>query len=305
MKKSFLIISILIAICAGFPLYAKSTTKEKTTEPKLGEVIEKTIKINGKKAPYKLILDVIIEYDENGNEVHINDLDEREVWAEYDSNGKLKHRKSIISSRIMNLWYDRDEHGNITHYLIVDDDRGTTEFFMEYDENDNKIYEQSGGSLYRGKTYKYWYEYDSSGKLLHRKCDNGFEAWYEYDKKGQLTRIYNSDGTESLYKYDSQGNKIYFKDVNFIEEWWEFDKKGNNTYHKNSTGQEEWFDYDSKGNKIHEKSTNNNFEVWMEYDSNGNLICSRNSYGTGLWFEYEFYSNKKIKIKKQYVIMEK
>ena len=54
------------------------------------------------------------------------------------------------------------------------------------------------------------HEYDSNGKLIHRKSSDGYETWYEYDSNGKLIHFKNSNGYETWY--DSKGNRITKKE---------------------------------------------------------------------------------------------
>lgn len=304
MKKSFIFINfvILLALFTGLPLYAKSSANKKVVERKLGQLFTQKIKIGGKKVSCKLIFYGITEYDEDGNEVHMSTLNDRETFSEYDSKGKEVYHKTVSSSGTTESWYEYGENGNDVHILIISDLLGQNDIYREYDASGNKIFEQVGGKLYGG-TCKYWYDYDTDGKLIHYKTSSDYEKWYEYDEKGREIRTYNSEGKESLCEYDSNGNKIYSKSIDDFEEWWEYDKKGNKTYYRNNSGTEEWYEYDSKGNLTHEKWSFNDFEYWAEYDSKKNEIYRKYASGSQYWYEYEFYPNGKIKVKKEYLII--
>ena len=200
MKKTLLFLNfvILLAICTALPLCAKTKPN-----PKLGQLITQKIKIGGKKVSCQLIFYGITEYDETGNEIHENSLDDRELLSEYDSKGNLVHRKIVSSSGTTESWSEFDDNGNLVHTLIISDSLGQNDIYREYDANGNMIFEQNSGNVYGG-IYKYWYDYDTDGKLIHYKTSSDYEKWYEYDEKGREIRTYNSEGKESLCEYDNQ-----------------------------------------------------------------------------------------------------
>ena len=69
------------------------------------------------------------------------------------------------------------------------------------------------------------HEYDSNGKEIHYKRDDGYEEWSEFNSNGNLIHFKNSDGYEWWSEYDSNGNEIRFKDSDGCENW--YDSNGN------------------------------------------------------------------------------
>ena len=125
-----------------------------------------------------LLLDIVNEYDEKGNQIHLKDSKGCEEWNEYDEKGNQIHHKDFKGYE---CWKEYDEKGNLIYY------------------------KDSYG-------YEVWKEYDEKGNLIYYKDSNGHEEWNEYDEKSNLIRYKNSNGYGGWNEYDEKGNLIHYKD---------------------------------------------------------------------------------------------
>lgn len=177
------------------------------------------------------------EYDENNNRIyekHRSYEYYKEYWNEYDSNCKITKRKCSDNTSEIFIY---DLKGNLIHKKDFDG----TDFYYEYDEENNMII-----SYYNGKSETYKYK---SGKVVYHKEVDGTRYWYEYDEKNNLIyEKYNYNTTDSGYEY-----------------WYDYDENGNRIHTKSGNGSEWWSVYDAKGNIIYEYSRNG-YQTFYEYE---------------------------------------
>lgn len=65
------------------------------------------------------------------------------------------------------------------------------------------------------------YNYDRSGKLIH-KFINNVDFWYVYDKGGNVLMVISDDGYYSLNTYDGCGRRISYRDSLGITKWYTY-----------------------------------------------------------------------------------
>lgn len=121
----------------------------------------------------------------------------------------------------------------------------------------------------------WWYDYDSSGNLIHYKSSTGFEEWFdananvlkhveggesrEYDSAGRLLRVATPhEETKYSYRY---GRVSGMRGSNGLEE--DYDDSGNLVHRKHPSGKEEWFSYNRKGKCVHYRDSDG-VEWWQD-----------------------------------------
>ncbi|MBA2214179.1 RHS repeat protein [Sellimonas intestinalis] len=145
--------------------------------------------------------------------------------------------------------------------------------------NDNMRVDPNPGFVLRGGggPDEETYEYDSEGRILHRKDSNGEEEIYEYDADGIATCI---DEQGEIYKFDQSGNMIYNKGEG-LERWAEYNQFGKSVHYKEKDGDEileEWGEYNSSGKLVHFWDSDGSDERWT-YDEKDRLLKYEDSSG--------------------------
>lgn len=249
-----------------------------------------------------------------------------EAWNEYDSNGRLIHKKTKKDFSD-NYFYEYDSNGKLIHEKRKPEKNEKDDFdsdhaslaagyeeFYEYDTDGKLVYEKSRYEDAPDYDFELVYRYDSNGTLIHKNTLNGRLEW-KWDCDGHL--IYSQKaGDTTLYDYDADGSLIYMKCSDGEE--FEWNKNGCLIYitHPEPFSDEIRYEYDKNGLLIHSiEKTNEGTEEknWfrnpngeltsykddnhlLEFDSFGNII----HYFDGdidEWYEYEFYDNGTIKKK--------
>lgn len=130
---------------------------------------------------------------------HVVEPDGREVWMDYDQNGRLTHFKDSTGYE---YWNEYDSNGNLIHETYADGGEIKRTF-----SDSNKIttrQELENGQL----VFSEIYEYDENDRLIKKTYPTtGFEENYEYNSDGKMTLRYNNDGEMENIQYDQYGNK--------------------------------------------------------------------------------------------------
>lgn len=190
-------------------------------------VINPEEKNNFKKTPTDY--EIWYEYDKQGNQIHVLYSYGDEYFKEYDSNGNQIHLKGPDNYEIISEY---DKNNNLISEKTLP---YNTEIKNKYDAHKHLIYSQSINEYFTGET---WYSYDSYGKLISKKTNNGTETRYEYNSTGKLIHEYNvnEENSDTWYDYDKNGNKTYYLASFGIEEINKYNKKGNVTYTRMDSG---------------------------------------------------------------------
>lgn len=156
----------------------------------------------------------------------------------------------------------KDENGNVIYKswppaLIC----GGAEAW--YDSNGNRIHSKSITSL--GEVMDYWWNYDENSNLIYEKTYSGIEIWYENNSQGNPIHSWDSVGNEWWSEYDEDGNLIYDRDSDGFETY--YHSNGSIAHDKFPDGSEYWYDPD--GHKTQEKDVDG---VYYHFDSKGNKI---------------------------------
>ncbi len=178
---------------------------------------------------------------------------EYSIESEYDSEGKLVHRKKNVTQGYLNVQTEYEE-------------------FYTYDSN-GKLIEvnlpEYAGNTRVGKPGKYIYTYSDSNtvicKFYYANGEEGEEEYTrKYDDAGQLT-FYEEWNPIAGYTNESRKNI-------------EYDDKGNITAYTELTGGSEWGDSVS-------------YKLEYEYNPEGNIIKCTKHAGQGLVYvyDYEYY----------------
>ena len=195
------------------------------------------------------------QYDENGNETYLENLNGYWKKSVYDEN------ECLVS------WEDVNDEYTIN----------------TYNEFGDLIREEVKGE--NGIVLTYLYEYDENGNNTYLTIEGYDQYWtkYEYDEKNNMTYMEMYDGTWEKYTYDSANNLVYAEDSDGVWIKYTYDENGNNTYVENSDGQWIKWTYDEKGNMTYEEESSG---AWLtfSYDENGNKISAESD---DMFYTYE------------------
>ncbi len=250
--------------------------------PDVGSKCHKEVNIRGKHVLLDLQCIRVEEYDKDGFEIYVNDI-------EYGEKKLIKPKRSLKKPEVT-IYYENGKSGF---------DR---EMWIEKYSYGNLIHTEKDC-----EGYEAWYEYDSNGKLIYRRQSvEGGEFWYEYNSQNDL--IFEKK-IEKVTK-ESHAIAVFTRTPiesilrdKMIKIWYEYDNKRNMIHQKDNKKNESWHEYDNKGKRIHTK-TNNNIEIWYEYDSKGNLIYEKKSVGKSYFYENIYEDNRILKYKITYKIIE-
>jgi hypothetical protein len=251
---------------------------------------------------YNGMVDVYIEYDENGNNIAESYYEDGEVYnsfiSEYDSNGNEIKRTHSYYGSVTVTDYEYDENNTLIHEIERSEDGSIIITEVTYDSYGNEIDDISNnddGTLY----YKYHYdnEYDSNENLIKVTSHYSSSSWgdsntiykYEYDSNGNCIKEYefHDDDSEpySIIENEYDGNdnllkstEIYYDEL-LSERQYEYNADGNVLSSK-------LLYYD--GDSIYEDLSRS---YQCTYDSNGNEITMISYSGDGSMdnhFEYEY-----------------
>ncbi len=230
----------------------------------------------------------MFEYDIHGNKTREIDYDEyNNIEYEYKYENKY-NKDNVLIEKITYYNGTKSSHHKFN-------DNGYIISSINYDEYGN-IDEES--------TYKYKYEYDNEGRMIHAiaNYENGDfynEIKHEYYSNGnlKLTLSYNENG-KVTYKNEqySNGNiklNVEYDDDGQVKYKREYNEKGDlTTYFSKGTFDDKFYfnsdrfkyEYDSNGNVIKEinyhfiysddVTEENGYETEYKYDENGILKSS-------------------------------
>lgn len=208
------------------------------------------------------------------------------------------------------LRIERLIRGETMEEIVKYDERGNeiyknsyaSEFWWEYDEDDNVIHYRNSNGFER------WHEYDEMGNEVHVRDSNGLEKWFDHDKYGNLIYFKDNRGAESIYIYPNYVNKrlpicfvagyrkpIYLREINGYECWFEYDEYYDVIHYKNSNGKDRWYELDKNGNLLHYKNEKG-YEEWFERNEKGYLIRSVDSNGKEIKYTCIESSDKDISV---------
>ena len=167
----------------------------------------------------------VVEKDRVGRarRFHIN-LKGQEVFKldiDYDSRGKIKHRKMTISKSAYadNIVYDADGHVSEVmgsgNWKYVYDENGNTIQIMEQGEKSSLIYDSGDRVIQVGELFRYTYDprgflvqrgsekfqYDDKGLLLHAVKKDVYKVWFFYDHLDRLVSWKDDQGNVTQFLY--------------------------------------------------------------------------------------------------------
>ena len=249
---------------------------------------------------YNLRIDVVTQYDDNGNEIYSKDSEgfERfwkrndqgkpvyyknsngyEKFFEYDGRGNLIHHKNSDGDE---EFFEYDSRGNMIHHKIVEGDDDPkdwgyaclTEFhkWFEYNDLNNEIH-------YKQQEVVNWYY--EKGKVDHTSIFQYYERWTEYHANGEKSHFRDSDGVQK--GWDEFGRRTYYvyKDRKI---WMEY-KDDKTIVHVVKDCKEIWLEYGKNTLSKHIKYSNGK-EEWWEYDKNTDMISYRDTDEVTFCHEY-------------------
>lgn len=200
-------------------------------------------------------IEVMSECDEKGNKIHGKDFFGGEYWNEYkyDENDRIIYTKEKSGNRQKEVWYDRDENGNIVHERNSDGE----ETWYDLDENGREVH---GRRTKDGeKDGEWWYKRDERGNIIYTIDSQGREEWSSFDENGThrfWRTMHPVLRSEMIDEYNELGKLTYsyMKDISVDENGIE-----------KETVMEDWYDYDEAGREIHSRCSNGR-EYWYEYE---------------------------------------
>jgi len=259
--------------------------------------------------------EIWLDYDKNGNMIHFQRTskeektlfsfltgDFRELYVEYDSNGKMKmslddwNNVTFYNSNEIELLRCRASWPNT---FCLYEPLGSTLFDFSVDDNSDKDvydfikYNSEGNIIYFKEGFgETFIDYDENGNMLHWREMFGEninkEYWYTYDSNNNLLEVRNNRDKIEEFKYDSDGHLIYHKD-NDKTEIRRYDSNGFMIYKKDMDNNIEYWKYDSKGNLIYH--TYNGTTYAFKYNEKNELIQKTGTDGSVSKYEYKY--NKK------------
>lgn len=137
------------------------------------------------------------EYNEKGLETKFTRINGLEVLTEYDEKGNRIH----VSTKDVEEWYEYNEKSQVIHYK---NSKGH-EYWREYTE-DGKI-----SKIIDNHKHEKIYEYDENGYLCKVSDDGKISLW-KYDKDGNELYYKNHLGFESHQEYNENGDRISYTD---------------------------------------------------------------------------------------------
>ena len=136
-----------------------------------------------------------VEYDDNGNVIHLWYENGREFWHEYDKNGNLLH--SIMPEGENFYRYDNNR---IVSEQVISDTMPSNSIYREFDSKGRIIHEKQGSapdikSVMSDYCPEYWYKYGSDDYIIYEKNGSN-ETYYEYElfpnNRIKIKRVFNT-----------------------------------------------------------------------------------------------------------------
>lgn len=165
-----------------------------------------------------------------------------------------------------------DRRGNPVYY---EDAPHTYKYEYDFDSKGNVIHVKGGFT-------EEWYEYNSKGLCVHKDADRNY--FYEYDESGKLTLerySWKYGNCKTYYKYNESGKLVSSESEyiigtgsnSFVQKWKiEYDKYGNEIrYYSPDRDESHYYEYDEYDNIIHDirydtKTKHINWECWNDYE---------------------------------------
>lgn len=238
----------------------ESTTEETEPEPEISYQKKRAITYPADSDSY---IAEEYEYGDDGyyKETHYNSDGNISYCEEYKNDIMIKN--TSYYNGILNSITEYDE-SRINYIIKIsyynDNEELRDEMFWDYQFNEDQTealvtstsiqYNQDTGesSEFGPFYYKYIYEYDEAGYIIH-----------EYHYNEELDQI----SSEEYYEYDDNGNNTMYNFANLSFFTYEYDNNNNlihYNYSSNNNSSDTYYDYDEYGRQI----------GWTVYDADGN-----------------------------------
>ncbi|WP_223599010.1 RHS repeat-associated core domain-containing protein [Chryseobacterium sp. GVT01B] len=201
--------------------------------------------------------------------------------------------------RDLQVRYDYDEHGNLTHVWDIH----KKAIVFEYDGKNQVVKRTNRNGM------SYQWEYDAEGRVTHTKGVDGYmegklqyhdeEGFTEviYPKQNNKTEEYHYDENFLIYKsVDGEGGETWYDYTAHNElkmigspegrvEGYTYDEMGNIKIFHSPDGEEYHYQYNEFGQVIARLSPSGTSETWS-YDEDGKLLSYTDPTEESVYYEY-------------------
>ena len=226
-------------------------------------------------------LNIIHQYDLEGNEIKTIFPDDRFLEFDYDTFG---NRSSITNSMGKGIDLEYADGSNISEVKFVDSLTNSSTL------DDEGRYRSTTDRM--GKTSRYEYYENGTAKelifpdLTPQDPNDNPRFRYEYDKANRLTSSTDLLGNRREINYDLAGRPSLSRDALGNEESVEYDANGQITTKVDKRGNKTRFEYDSEG-RIIEMTFPDNKSFKINYDSRGNRSKTIDALDRSTEYQYD------------------